>query len=168
MDITEYRQIPNTKYLINREGNVIRKFKNGNISILKHHKNKRNGYYYVFCGNKKSITVHRALGLCFIDNPHNYKIIDHIDRNRTNNNLNNLRWVSVTQNRCNSITVLEAKGCIYKTTDKHIINNKQHIYNGYRAAIYINFKRKSKRFKKKEDAEKWLKEQNKIKYSSSQ
>ena len=29
----------------------------------------------------------------FIDNPNNYKIVEHVDKDKSNNNSNNLRWV---------------------------------------------------------------------------
>ena len=50
---------------------------------------------------KKNLTIHRLLGLSFIPNPHNYPCIDHIDRNKKNNNLNNLRWSSYQMNAIN-------------------------------------------------------------------
>lgn len=53
-------------------------------------------------GNKKTFTLHKLLGLYFIPNPYNYKCIDHIDRNKLNNNISNLRWVSYTQNNQNA------------------------------------------------------------------
>lgn len=45
--------------------------------------------------------VHRLLALQYIDNPNNHPEVDHIDRNRQNNNLENLRWVSRIENMNN-------------------------------------------------------------------
>lgn len=43
--------------------------------------------------------IHRLIGMYFIDNPNGYCQIDHIDRNKLNNRVDNLRWVdSVTNN----------------------------------------------------------------------
>lgn len=53
-------------------------------------------------GNFKTKTIHRLVGEAFIPNPENYPIIDHIDRNKLNNNICNLRWVSHTDNHLNS------------------------------------------------------------------
>ena len=43
---------------------------------------------------RKSLLLHRILGICFLENRHNLMTIDHKDRNRQNNNLTNLRWCS--------------------------------------------------------------------------
>lgn len=44
--------------------------------------------------NKKSyhFSIHRLVGLYFIDNPNNYKQINHKDCNKRNNNKENLEW----------------------------------------------------------------------------
>ena len=66
---------------------------------------KSNGYYQInlvaINGKRKKEYLHRLLALTFIDNPNNYPEIDHIDRNRENNELSNLRWVSKTMNQRN-------------------------------------------------------------------
>lgn len=51
--------------------------------------------------HRKNINIHRLLGIYFIKNPNNYPLIDHIDRNRLNNNLDNLRWVDYKMNSNN-------------------------------------------------------------------
>ena len=45
--------------------------------------------------NKKPVTylIHRLVAITHISNLHNFKFVDHIDRNRTNNKVSNLRWV---------------------------------------------------------------------------
>lgn len=61
----------------------------------------RNGYKVVnLSNNKKSKTyyVHRLVAEAFIDNPYNYKYINHKDENKTNNNINNLEWCSFKYN----------------------------------------------------------------------
>lgn len=37
--------------------------------------------------------IHRLLAIHFIDNPSNFKVVIHIDKNKLNNSLDNLRWV---------------------------------------------------------------------------
>ena len=45
--------------------------------------------------------VHRLIAETFIDNPHNYTEVDHLDRNKLNNCVDNLRWCDVKTNRQN-------------------------------------------------------------------
>lgn len=61
----------------------------------------RDGYFYLqLCndGNKKGFFVHRLVACAFIDNPHNYPIINHKDENKLNNNVSNLEWCTVLYN----------------------------------------------------------------------
>lgn len=48
--------------------------------------------------------VHRALANAFIPNPNNLPQVDHINAVRDDNRLENLRWVSVSDNHLNPIT----------------------------------------------------------------
>lgn len=52
-----------------------------------------NGYLKVK-RNRKQYSVHKLVAECFLDNPDNLPTVDHIDRDRTNNNVENLRWAS--------------------------------------------------------------------------
>lgn len=64
----------------------------------------RNRYHSVILyknGKPTSFSIHRIVALYFINNPDNLPLVDHIDRNRTNNNVQNLRWVSGTKNTLN-------------------------------------------------------------------
>lgn len=61
----------------------------------------KDGYYIIPLnknGIKKMYRVHRIVAEVFIPNIHNKPVIDHIDCDITNNNVNNLRWVTVKEN----------------------------------------------------------------------
>ena len=50
------------------------------------------------------IFVHRIVAETFIPNPNNKPLIDHIDRNPSNNDVSNLRWVTHQENMNNMKT----------------------------------------------------------------
>jgi hypothetical protein len=63
-----------------------------------------NGYYSVKLSknNKsKNCKLHRLIAETFILNPDNKECVDHIDRNKLNNTLTNLRWATKSENCIN-------------------------------------------------------------------
>ena len=101
----------NHNYSINRKGEV-RNDTTGKIKTP--YQNKDNGYLTVdlYDGNKvQKATVHRLLAEAFLPNPDNKPCIDHKDGNRTNNDLNNLRWATYSENnsRFNTIGIRSEK-----------------------------------------------------------
>ncbi len=86
------------KYLIYPDGRVFSKHKNSK-KFLKHGLS-THGYKTVNLDGK-NISLHRLLGIHYIPNPENKSCIDHKDRNKLNNNLDNLRWVSHIENMNN-------------------------------------------------------------------
>ena len=53
--------------------------------------NNKSGYRAVMY-QRKSHQVHRIIARAFLDNPGNLPTVDHTDRNRVNNKVDNLRW----------------------------------------------------------------------------
>lgn len=64
--------------------------------------------YYKACFYKDSIQtnywVHRLVASAFVDNPNNLNEVDHIDGNPSNNHVDNLRWVTHSENMLNPVT----------------------------------------------------------------
>jgi len=59
------------------------------------------GYRVVVLANKgqlKQMLIHRLVAKAFVDNPNNYKEINHKDGNKLNNNISNLEWCTYTEN----------------------------------------------------------------------
>ena len=68
-----------------------------------------NGYQYVQLSkyNKKKIfRIHRLVAETFIPNPNNLSEIDHINTIKTDNRVENLRWVTHKENMNNELTKL--------------------------------------------------------------
>ena len=56
-----------------------------------------NGYNYVKLKDK-NYHIHRLVGLAFLDNPKKLPYINHIDEDKTNNNVGNLAWCTASEN----------------------------------------------------------------------
>jgi hypothetical protein len=63
------------------------------------------GYYMINLrknGIMKTFACHRLIAIAFIPNPDSKKYVDHINGDRLNNSLNNLRWATASENALNS------------------------------------------------------------------
>ena len=71
----------------------------------------KSGYYHVSLvndTNKKSFKVHRLIAIAFIENLENKTDVNHKDKNKLNNDLSNLEWMSRRENnvhRCQGVKI---------------------------------------------------------------
>lgn len=89
--ITEY---PN--YSVSNLGNVMNNQTNKIMRLTV-----KGGYSHVGLTNetnKKTLKVHRLVSLSFIENPENKPEVNHKNKNKVDNNVNNLEWVTRKEN----------------------------------------------------------------------
>ena len=114
------------RYEVSDSGNV-RSFvraKRGEPRQLKHNISNY-GYacvsLYDSLGKVKLKRVGRLVAEAFIPNPDNKPFVDHIDCVRTNNNANNLRWVTGTENMRNPLTLASVRKSARARVDRGIL-----------------------------------------------
>lgn len=84
------KEYPN--YLIHRDGRVY------NINRKLFMKPRLDKGYVSIILNDKNMAIHRLVATQFIPNPENKKIVNHKDGDKLNNNVNNLEWVTSSEN----------------------------------------------------------------------
>lgn len=94
--INPYNHLRRSKIEVSDQGRVKR---DGILIDFNSHKYKHQ-HYYIICG----VPVHRMVAILFIPNPENKPFVDHIDTNKHNNTLENLRWVTAKENNNNPLT----------------------------------------------------------------
>jgi len=87
-------------YLIYEDGRVFTKKYNRFLT----HKNHNSGYNAVtlYKNNKcKNLLLHRLIAIHYIPNPENKPYVDHINRDKSDNRVENLRWATNSENQQN-------------------------------------------------------------------
>ena len=128
-------------------------------------------------GKRKNYLIHQLVAYNFIGERPDKFDIDHIDRNKLNNNVSNLRYISHKENSQNhhlyredikqqdplkrkSILGFQSRRKSGKVKGTQRTKGEGHLYQretgNWRAVIIINKKKYDKTFKTKEEAEKFL------------
>lgn len=96
-------------YMVSNLGRV-KSLKRGILKLIKN----KNGYYYISFskyGKIKTFIVHRLVAEAFLPNPDNKPQVDHINTNRTDNRVENLRWTTYKENNNNQLTKKHFSEC---------------------------------------------------------
>ena len=116
----------NENYSINEKGEI-----KNNITkkILRPSINKDSGYYQIdlWKDNKsRKYTLHRLVASNFIPNLENKPTVDHIDGNRLNNDISNLRWATYSEqnSRFNTFGVRSEKIKVININGEELIFNR--------------------------------------------
>lgn len=86
-----WKELPiDPRYKVSEDG----KIKGLEGKILKQSKDTRGYLFVTLNSNYKQyhLSMHRAVAMCYIPNPHNLPQVNHKDEDKTNNNVENLEW----------------------------------------------------------------------------
>ena len=122
-------------YQISNKGNVktLRKNKitKGSLNVY--------GYKYItgnYNGVRATLLVHRLVAKAFIPNPSDLPCINHIDGDKTNNNVENLEWCTHSKNMIHAVKTGLHTNCTQKgenhNTSKHSFEKVTEIRNRYK------------------------------------
>ena len=133
----EYRPIKNyeSTYAVSNMGNI----KNITTGLILKPSFDCRGYLHVnlYCNKKqKNYRIHRLVAKAFLGNNNNHPQVDHINNIKTDNRVENLRWVSNGENQRNRP---KRNGCSSEFLG--VSFDKKH--NKYLAQITINYKTKN-------------------------
>lgn len=156
------RKVPGFDVYIDDDG-VCYRYERSKVGVPRNHKaliterliqvsvrTDKDGYFIIYCetddGYKTQLHVHRAKALAFIPNPENLPQVDHINRIKTDNRIENLRWATVKDqalNRDKTIEAFERNG-VREREDRKLydrVKYHQKTEEGYRYRLRPNGKR---------------------------
>ena len=84
-------------YIITKDGKIYNSQRNKFLALAKN----EGGYMFICLSDGKKRTtfsVHRLVAILFLENPNSLPEVNHIDFNKTNNNVENLEWITRSDN----------------------------------------------------------------------
>lgn len=139
----EWKDIPGFEELY--EVSSIGEIRNKKTGKLKKLQLTRDGYFKTilqYAGKRSSMLIHRIVAMAFIPVDNIKLVVDHINRNRKDNCVKNLRWCSISENNNNRNLL----SCVKEESGKFI------------ARISYNI-----RFNSEEEAKKYVENQHEVK-----
>lgn len=116
----------NGRYIIYSDGSVWSVKQNKFLKPSLHHNN-----YFRVCIDKKDYRIHRLVAMAFIPNPLGLTDINHINKIKTDNRVENLEWCTHRHNMCHSIAI-DHPGINFQKGkyNVRIYHNKKNLYLG--------------------------------------
>jgi hypothetical protein len=117
------------RYLVTSDGKIFSLYLNDYLKPFF----SKGGYVRVklnFGDRSKKFMVHRLVAQAFIPNPEDKLCVNHIDFNRANNKLDNLEWVTHSENMKHTVEAGHKDVNLYVLTNKEL--DKRYEFTGYR------------------------------------
>ena len=112
-----------TDYSVSTEGEVRKDTTNYILSQSSQQDYKFVGL--IINGKQKRMRVHRMVALAFIDNPDNKPYVNHINGNRSDNNVENLEWVTPSENTQHAVDTGLFKSSRARAVIQYNLNGEQ-------------------------------------------
>ena len=112
-----------TDYSVSTEGEVRKDTTNYILSQSSQQDYKFVGL--IINGKQKRMRVHRMVALAFIDNPDNKPYVNHINGNRSDNNVENLEWVTPSENTQHAVDTGLFKSSRARAVVQYNLNGEQ-------------------------------------------